>query len=85
MEIRSQPTANVGSDQVGARRAALSGRDRLLRGLILGVSLGPVVGAVLYNQGVRLTPAKCLFQAIIGFPSPGCGMTRSLMAIARGD
>jgi hypothetical protein len=27
----------------------------------------------------------CLFRAVTGLPCPGCGVTRALIAIARGD
>ncbi len=54
-------------------------------GVGLGMAIAPVLGAVLYNQGWRMPGMHCLFQALLGFPGPGCGLTRSLMAIARGD
>jgi Protein of unknown function (DUF2752) len=59
--------------------------DRRIRWVGLGISLAPVAGAFLYNLGLRVTPAKCLFQQLFGFPAPSCGMTRSFMALARGD
>jgi Protein of unknown function (DUF2752) len=59
--------------------------DRRLRWVGLGISLAPILGAFLYNLGLRLTPAKCFFQQIFGFPAPTCGMTRAFMALARGD
>lgn len=30
-------------------------------------------------------PPTCLFQWVFGFPSPSCGLTRSFLALARGD
>jgi len=30
-------------------------------------------------------PAFCLFKAATGLPCPGCGVTRSIVAILRGD
>lgn len=60
-------------------------RDRLIRWLVLGICLAPLGGAYLYNWGFRLYEGRCLFQQIFGIPSPSCGMTRSFMAIARGD
>ena len=59
--------------------------DRRLRWVLLGISLATVIGAFLYNLGLRVTPAHCLFQQMFGFPAPTCGMTRSFMALARGD
>ncbi|MBW4660118.1 MAG: DUF2752 domain-containing protein [Drouetiella hepatica Uher 2000/2452] len=67
------------------RSPTLSSSSVWIRWAILGLSLAPVIGAFLYNEGLRLTPQKCFFQQLLGFPSPGCGMTRSFMAIVRGD
>lgn len=63
----------------------LSNRDRTWRWVSLASAIAPLIGAFLYNQGLRLTPGRCLFQATFGFPAPSCGLTRSFMAIARGD
>ena len=60
-------------------------RDRLMRWLVLGICLVPLGGAYIYNWGFRLYEGRCFFQQIFGIPSPSCGMTRSFMAIARGD
>ena len=59
--------------------------DRRLRWVGLGISLAPIIGAFLYNLGLRVTPAQCFFQRMFGFPAPSCGMTRAFMALARGD
>lgn len=59
--------------------------DRWLHGVVLGLSLSPIIGAFLYNQGLRLSVGSCRFQQMFGIPSPACGMTRSFMAIARGN
>ncbi|MBD3883350.1 DUF2752 domain-containing protein [Phormidium tenue FACHB-886] len=59
--------------------------DCRLRWVLLGISSAPIAGAFLYNLGLRITPAKCLFQWLLGFPAPTCGMTRSWMALVRGD
>ncbi len=58
---------------------------QVFRGVVVGVSLSPIIGAFLYNQGFRLSSGPCRFQHTFGIPSPACGMTRSFMAIARGD
>ncbi|MEM9447852.1 MAG: DUF2752 domain-containing protein [Cyanobacteria bacterium P01_E01_bin.6] len=60
-------------------------RDRIIRWVTLGACVMPLGGAYLYNWGFRLSEGPCLFQQVFGFPSPSCGMTRSFMAIARGD
>ena len=33
----------------------------------------------------RWTDAACLFRGLTGWPCPGCGITTSLLALARGD
>lgn len=66
-------------------RCYVQSRDRLSRWVILILCLMPIGGAFVYNWGFRLTEGKCLFQRMFGFPSPSCGLTRSFMAIARGD
>ncbi|NJN59356.1 MAG: DUF2752 domain-containing protein [Leptolyngbyaceae cyanobacterium SL_5_9] len=64
---------------------SLSAGDRRLRWGFLGGSVAPVAGAFLYNQGYRLSLLKCPILHLTGIPCPTCGMTRSFMAIARGD
>jgi hypothetical protein len=58
---------------------------RYLRWAGLGVAIAPLLGSVLYNHGFRLPGMHCLFQAWLGILGPGCGLTRSFMAIARQD
>ena len=56
-----------------ARRAALTA------GLLLGLALAAAVFAVL-GRGV-----PCVFHLITGLDCPGCGGTRMLLALLRGD
>jgi Protein of unknown function (DUF2752) len=51
---------------------------RYHRGLAL-LAVATVVGLAFTNHFV------CPFAAVMGFPCPGCGMTRSLLALMRGD
>lgn len=84
-------TKQVMTERVMTERspsALLSGSSPFnarIRWLVLGLALTPILGAFLYNLGLRITPADCFFQQTFGFPGPACGMTRSLMALARGD
>jgi hypothetical protein len=75
----------LGKDAPKSKRASpLTAYQRQLRWGFLGLSATPLVGAVLYNQGWRL-PFACPIRCLTGVPCPTCGMTRSIMAIARGD
>lgn len=51
----------------------------------LGLATAPILGAYSYNQGYRAPLLDCPFLHFTGIPCPTCGMTRSFMAIARGD
>jgi Protein of unknown function (DUF2752) len=51
---------------------------RYQRGLAL-LAVATVVGLAVTNHFV------CPFAAVTGFPCPGCGMTRALLALVRGD
>lgn len=44
----------------------------------------PMLGAYIYNLGYQL-PYTCPVRYLTGIPCPTCGMTRSFMAIARGN
>ncbi|NJN87066.1 MAG: DUF2752 domain-containing protein [Leptolyngbyaceae cyanobacterium SL_7_1] len=49
------------------------------------MAIAPLLGSILYNYGFRIPGVHCLFQAWLRIPGPGCGLTRSFMAIARQD
>lgn len=59
--------------------AARSTRGRLARAaaLVLGA------GAVLLALTAKIVP--CIFASVFGIPCPGCGSTRSVMALLHGD
>lgn len=65
--------------------AVLSKQERLSRWGFLGLTTAPLVGAALFNHSGTPPFLICPFRAITGIPCPGCGLTRSFMAIARGD
>ncbi|MFN4194331.1 MAG: DUF2752 domain-containing protein [Thermosynechococcus sp.] len=65
--------------------AVLSRGERLSRWGFLGLTAAPLVGAVLFNHTGTPSFLLCPLRAISGIPCPGCGLTRSFLAIARGD
>lgn len=62
---------------------SLSGRQT--RWGLLGLTAAPLLGACAYNLGCPIPSLICPIQHWTGIPCPTCGMTRSFMAIARGD
>jgi hypothetical protein len=63
----------------------LSTSARRIRWGILGFATAPMVGAWFYNEGYKVPFLGCPIRYFTGIPCPTCGMTRSFMAIARGD
>lgn len=51
----------------------------------LGLSAVPLLGAFSYGYVMPMAEGDCLFQKTYGFFGPGCGLTRSFVAIAQGD
>lgn len=66
-------------------RYPLSCHGKLMRWGILGFSCAPLVGTYFYNQGNKIPFLVCPLRHWTGIPCPTCGMTRSFLAIARGD
>lgn len=63
----------------------LSQRDRRLRWGWLGGCSVPFWLAISVWLGWHPSAHPCPFQALLHFPSPTCGLTRSLLAFWRGD
>lgn len=64
----------------------LSPQERQIRFVYLAIVIAPLIGSVVYNQGIRLPFLNgCPLLRHTGIPCPGWGLTRSFMAMARGD
>ncbi|MCW6036636.1 DUF2752 domain-containing protein [Spirulina subsalsa FACHB-351] len=55
--------------------------DRILK---LSVVSSPILGAYFFSHVDLSSPFACPLREFTGIPCPGCGLTRSLMAIAQG-
>jgi hypothetical protein len=56
-----------------------------IRSVALGFGGAAALTIVLYAQGWQPSFVQCYFQKTFGFPGPGCGLTRSLVALIQGD
>jgi hypothetical protein len=63
----------------------LSYHGKFMRWSILGFSFAPLIGTYFYNQGYKISFLVCPVRHWTGIPCPTCGMTRSFIAIAKGD
>lgn len=63
----------------------LSKKSRILRCGAIGFCVIPLVSSWLYLNGNRFSFVFCPVRYWTGVICPSCGMTRSFMAIARGD
>jgi Protein of unknown function (DUF2752) len=63
----------------------LSRKSRILRYGIIGFCTMPLIGSWFYTNGYRIGFLFCPVRHWTGVICPSCGMTRSFMAIARGD
>lgn len=63
----------------------LSCHGKLVRWGILGFSCTPLFATYFYNQNYKIRFLACPIRHLTGIPCPTCGMTRSFMAIGRGD
>ena len=63
----------------------LSCLERQVRWGMLGLCSAFIFGAFFYNLGHKASFLACPIRHYTGIPCPTCGMTRSFMAIARGD
>lgn len=63
----------------------LSYHARQIRLVILGACSTPIISTYFYNKGHRVPFLVCPLRHLTGIPCPTCGMTRSFMAVTRGD
>ena len=56
-----------------------------VRGAIVGVGCVGVVVVAVFQLPDRVPMPPCSFKMNMGYPCPGCGMTHSMMAMARGE
>lgn len=64
---------------------SLSTPAKTTRWGIIGLNLSVISGVIMLRLGYSLPLQHCLFQTLFGFPSPSCGMTRSLLALSQGN
>ncbi len=93
--LRSE-AAGEARPPAAAPPVAASREERWLRAGVVALCLGAVVvaallhpvapgsGAHLSIEGVAL-PGVCAFRDVTGIPCPGCGLTRSWVALLHGD
>ena len=59
--------------------------ERFWRWGFLELCLSPLIGTYLYSQDYRITWWVCPLKVLTGIPCPTCGMTRSFIAVIRGN
>ncbi|AFY61716.1 DUF2752 domain-containing protein [Synechococcus sp. PCC 6312] len=65
--------------------AVLSPQEKRTRWGFLGLATFPIAGAVILNFGLQPGFTICPMLNWTGIPCPSCGLSRSFMALVRGD
>ncbi len=63
----------------------LTKRAKQFRWAMLAITSAPIAGAFYLSHTHQPSPLGCPFRFFTGIPCPGCGMTRSFLAIAQAD
>lgn len=66
-------------------RRSLNQSEQIKRIFCLGLTSFPLVATWIYRQGYSATFLSCPMRSLTGIPCPNCGMTRSFLALAKGD
>lgn len=59
--------------------------SRAISAIALTLGTLPIIGAFYLRLGGTSPLGDCRFQQAFGFPAPSCGLTRSFIALVRGD
>ena len=70
------------------KRTPYGGRSRLVSAIALVIGIAPILGTLYLRLG-GVNPLggleDCRFQMLFGFPAPSCGLTRSFIALLKGN
>jgi len=59
--------------------------DVFRRYFTLSLCASPLVSAYFFGHTEASSPLQCIFRATTGIPCPGCGLTRSFLAVAHNN
>lgn len=66
-------------------KRSLNQRERINRIFCLGLTSFPLLTTWIYRQGSSVPFLSCPIRSLTGIPCPSCGMTRSFLALAKGN
>lgn len=65
--------------------SSLQKTDIIKRCFTLSLCTSPLIGAYVFSHTEASSPFQCIFLATTGIPCPGCGLTRSFLAVAHNN